>query len=123
MLAAAGGVPYTIPYGGAAQLQLAQDVARAFIAASLSGTDDATVHNVPGPRVTVAEVIEAIGDAVPGARIGFEDTRLPFPEEIDSASFAELVPGFVTTPLSEGVSSTVARFRGLLADGRISPPS
>ena len=48
MLAAAAGVSYTIPYGGAAQLQLAQDVARAFVAASVSGHDDATVHNLPG---------------------------------------------------------------------------
>ena len=37
MLAAAAGTPFTIPYGGAAQLQLARDVARAFIAASLAG--------------------------------------------------------------------------------------
>jgi len=60
MLAAAAGVPYTIPFGGSAQLQFAQDVARAFIAASLSGHDDATVLNVPGPSVPIGEVVEAI---------------------------------------------------------------
>jgi nucleoside-diphosphate-sugar epimerase len=119
MLSAAAGRPYTIPYGGAAQLQLAQDVARAFIAASLSGAGGTTVHNLPGPRVSIPEVIEAIADAVPEAEIGFEDVRLPFPEEVDSASFADLVPGFTTTPLDEGVRSTVDRFRTLLAEGRI----
>jgi UDP-glucuronate 4-epimerase len=122
MLAAAAGLPYTIPYGGAAQLQLAQDVARAFIAASLSGSSDATVHNLPGPSVSIPEVIEAIAEAAPGASIGFEDTRLPFPEDTDAGSFADVVPGFTTTPLRDGVHSTVERFRALLADGRISPP-
>jgi nucleoside-diphosphate-sugar epimerase len=123
MVAAAAGVPYTIPYGGAAQLQLAQDVARAFIEASLSGHDDATVHNLPSPSVTIPEVIAAISDAAPGSAIGFEDTRLPFPADTDAGSFAEVVPGFTPTPLREGVRSTVERFRGLLADGRISPPT
>jgi len=123
MLAAAAGVPYTIPYGGAAQLQSAQDVARAFIAASLSGSGEATVHNLPGPSVSIQEVIDAIAEAVPGAAIGFEDTPLPFPEDADAGSFADLVPGFTTTPLREGVRSTVERFRALLADGRISTPT
>jgi hypothetical protein len=32
------------------------------------------------------------------------------------------VPGFSTTPLAEGVRSTIERFSSLLADGRISAP-
>jgi nucleoside-diphosphate-sugar epimerase len=123
MLAAAAGVPYTIPYGGAAQLQLARDVARAFVDASLSRARRATVHNLPGPRVSIPEVIEAVAEAAPGVSIGFEDTRLPFVEEADAGSFAEVVPGFRPTPLAEGVRSTVERFRVLLADGRVSPPT
>jgi nucleoside-diphosphate-sugar epimerase len=123
MLAAAAGLPSTIPYGGAAQLQLAQDVARAFIDASLSGAAGATVHNMPGPSVSIREVIAAIAEAVPGSAIDFDDTRLPFPEDTDASSFAEIVPGFTTTSLDDGVRSTIERFRGLLADGRISPPS
>jgi nucleoside-diphosphate-sugar epimerase len=124
MLAAAAGVPYTIPYGGSAQLQLAGDVARAFIGASLSGTDGATVHNLPGQKVSVLEVIAAIEAAVPesAGSIGTDDVLLPFPEEVDSASFDELVPGFAPTALGDGVRSTVERFRTLLAGGRISPP-
>ncbi|HEX4521512.1 MAG TPA: NAD(P)-dependent oxidoreductase [Gaiellaceae bacterium] len=124
MLAAAAGVPYTIPYGGSAQLQLAADVARAFIGASLSGSGEATVHNLPGPKVSVTDVIAAIEAAVPASAgsIGSEDVLLPFPEEVDSASFDALVPGFAATPLAEGVRSTVERFRALLADGRVSSP-
>ncbi len=124
MLAAAAGLPYAIPYGGSAQLQLARDVARAFIGASLSNTDGATLHNLPGPKVSVTEVIEAIEETVPesAGSISAETTKLPFPEEADSASFDELVPGFAPTPLREGVRSTIERFRALLADKRISFP-
>jgi len=125
MLAAAAGLPFTIPFGGASQLQLAQDVARAFVEASLSGHDGATVHNLPGPRITMQEVVDAIAEAAPesAGSIAFDDVRLPFVEEADARSFAEIAPGFTTTPLGDGVRSTVERFRALLADGRISPPS
>ena len=124
MLAAAAGVPYTIGYGGAAQLQLAQDVARAFIAASLSHSDDATVHNLPGEKVTVAEAVAAIADVVPGSAgsIDFADAALPFPEEVDSTSFAAIVPGFAETPFADGVRETIERFRVLLSEGLLSAP-
>ena len=125
MLAAAAGVGFSIPYGGAAQLQYAEDVARAFVAASLSPAAEATVHNIPSRRVSVAEVIEAIGKVAPASAgtISFEDIRLPFPEETDGGSFAELVPGYAETPLERGVAATIDRFRELLADGRILAPA
>jgi nucleoside-diphosphate-sugar epimerase len=124
MLAAAAGVPFTLPYGGAAQLQLAQDVARAFIAASLADRHDATVHGLPGPGVSIAAVVEAIGAAAPESigTISITDAALPFPAEIDGSSFAAVAPGFVQTPLAEGVRATIERFRLLLEQGLLSPP-
>jgi UDP-glucuronate 4-epimerase len=124
MLAAAAGVPYRIPYGGAAQLQYAQDVARAFIAASRSGYEGASVHNLPGTRVSIAEVVESIAAAEPGSAgaIAFDDVTLPFPEEADSGSFDEIAPGFVDTPLDEGVKATIERFRKLLSEGLVAAP-
>jgi nucleoside-diphosphate-sugar epimerase len=118
MLAAAAGVPYTIPYGGACQMQFARDVARAFIAASEAGAAGASVHNLPGPRTEIAEVVTAIG----AVGVGFSGEPLPFPAEADSSSFAELLPTFEQTPLSEGVASTIARFRQLLEQGMVSMP-
>ena len=54
------------------------------------------MHNLPGPRVSIAEVIEAIAAAAPGSAgsIAFDDVTLPFPEEVDSGSFDEIAPGF-----------------------------
>jgi UDP-glucuronate 4-epimerase len=118
MLAAAAGTPYTIPYGGAAQLQHARDVARAFIVASEAGAEGASVHSLPGRSVSIAEVVEAIGVDT----IGYDDVRLPFPAEVDSASFAALAPGFAETPLKEGVAETIERFRELLARGLVTAP-
>jgi UDP-glucuronate 4-epimerase len=122
MLAAAAGVPYTIPYGGGTQLQLARDVARAFVAASLAEATGASVHNVPGHAVTVAEVVEAIADAAPDAAVDFTGEGLPFPADVDTTSFAELDPTFVQTPLAAGVGETIEGFRDLLARGLIAPP-
>jgi hypothetical protein len=75
--------------------------------------------------VSVDEVIEAIAEALPesAGSIGNEDVRLPFPEETDSGSFAEIVPGFVQTPFTEGVRSTIERFRSLLEVGALTAPA
>lgn len=125
MLAAAAGVAYTIPYGGSGQLQYARDVARAFLAASRSNAEGASVHNLPGPAVAIAAVVEAIAAAAPdsASAIGYDDVALPFPDEVDGASFAELVPDFAVTPLAVGVDETIERFRGLLARGVLQAPA
>jgi hypothetical protein len=119
MLAAAAGTTFNIPYSSAAQLQFAGDVARAFVAASLAGKPGASVHNLPGRRVAMPELIEALG--IPG--MSFSVGELPFPEELDSASFTDAFPEFRETPLERGVAATVERFRALLAEGLVQPPA
>ena len=118
MLAAVAGQAYTIPYGGACQMQFARDVARAFIAASDAGAEGAEVHNLPGTRIAIADIVAAIG----ADSIGFDDAPLPFPEEADATSFRALVPEFADTPLDEGVELTMKRFRELLAAGLVTAP-
>jgi UDP-glucuronate 4-epimerase len=121
MLAAAAGVLYRIPFGGRSQLQYAPDVAAAFIAAARADASGATVHNLPGGAVHIREVIAAIRDAVPESdeTITFDDVLLPFPEEVDSGSFTELVGPIGQTPFADAVAETVTRFRQLLADGLV----
>jgi nucleoside-diphosphate-sugar epimerase len=122
MLAAAAGAPYTIPFGGTVQLQLARDAARAFVAASLAGATGATVHNLAGQAVPVTSIVEAIAAAAPGAEVSSEGEALPFPGAVDASSFRALVPSFADTPLAEGVQETIDRFRELVARGLVSPP-
>jgi UDP-glucuronate 4-epimerase len=115
MLAAAAGKAFTIPYGGACQLQLARDVARAFVAASLAPIEGAEVHNLPGGRIAVEQIVAAIGSDA----IGFDDVLLPFPEQVDGSSFLARYPAYAETPLAEGVAETIDRFRTLLSEGKV----
>ena len=115
MLAAAAGVPYRLPFGGAYQLQYAPDVAAAFIAAARAATTGAELRDVGGPAVHTDDVIAAIEAAAPGAQITYEAVELPFPAETSGADVT-------ATPLAEGVADAVARFRDLLARGLVAAP-
>jgi UDP-glucuronate 4-epimerase len=125
MLAAAAGVSYRIPYGGRSQFQYAPDVARAFVQAALGGYDGATVHNLAGEAVSMDDVVAAIEAAAPAAAglIEFDDVLLPFPGEVDAASLRETIGAVAELPFTEGVADAVARFRRLLANGRVTAES
>jgi UDP-glucuronate 4-epimerase len=113
MAAAAEGRSYTIPFGGALQLQYVADAGEAFVRAGEVRHDGASVHNLDGPVATVPELIAAIERAAPEAagRITARGEPLPFPSSVDATSFTELVGGPVSRPLPEGVADAIARFR------------
>jgi UDP-glucuronate 4-epimerase len=106
MEAAARGEAYRISFGGRTQLHYAPDAAQAFIDAARAPSDGATVRNLGGPAVGMADVVAAIEAAAPEAagRITFEDSPLAFPEAFESASA-------LPTPLDVGVRETVEHFR------------
>jgi nucleoside-diphosphate-sugar epimerase len=113
MAAAARGEGSVIPFGGRSQMQYAPDVAAAFVAAARAPFNGATVVNVPGVTATVAEVVEAIELAVPAVagRIVFGGPALPFPDELDSTTFTQVVGDVAATPLEIGVADTIRHFR------------
>jgi UDP-glucuronate 4-epimerase len=121
MLAAAGGIPYRIPYGGRGQFQYAPDVARAFVQAALSSYEGATVHNLAGEVVSMGDVVASIEAAMPESAglISFDDVALPFPDEVDASSLTEAIGPVDELPFADGVADAVARFRRLLADRRL----
>jgi nucleoside-diphosphate-sugar epimerase len=114
MLAAARGEGSVIPFDGRSQMQYAPDVAAAFIAAARAPFNGATVVNVPGVTATVGEVVAAIERAAPevAGQIEFGGPALPFPEELDSTTFAQVVGNVALTPLEIGVAETIRHFRG-----------
>jgi nucleoside-diphosphate-sugar epimerase len=124
MLAAAARVPNRIPFGGSAQMQYVPDVGEAFVRASELGVDGASVHNLDGPVVAMGELIGVIEEAAPEARglLGADVNVLPFPSQVDAASFVELMGGPLVRPLADGVADAVRRFERLLADGAVQPP-
>ena len=54
----------------------------------------------------MSEVVSTIEQAVPGARISFDDVQLPFPPQLPEPVFAMEV-----TPFADGVSETVEILR------------
>jgi UDP-glucuronate 4-epimerase len=115
MLAAAAGQAYTLPFGGAYQLQYAPDVAAAFIAAARGGSAGAEVRDIGGAPVHTDELVAAIETAAPGAQISYEPVELPFPAETGDVADTP-------TPLQDGVDDSIARFRDLLARGLVTAP-
>jgi UDP-glucuronate 4-epimerase len=113
MVAAAEGREFEIPFGGWLQLQYSADAGEAFVRASEAQVEGASVHHLDGPVASVAEIVAAIEQAAPEAagRITHAEDPLPFPAEVDSTSFTELVGGPVSRPLEEGVAEAIARFR------------
>jgi nucleoside-diphosphate-sugar epimerase len=110
MHAAARGEPFTITYSGTSQLQYAADAAAAFVAAARASYAGAIVVNLPGVTVSVDEIVVAIEEVVPGARIDVDGPPLPFPPELDTSAFAGVVGDLPVTPLADGVAATIAHF-------------
>ncbi|HEX8940520.1 MAG TPA: SDR family oxidoreductase [Candidatus Limnocylindrales bacterium] len=121
MLAAAVGRPFHIDFGGRYQFQFADDVARAFIAATRAELPGASVFSLPGPAIGVDEVLAAVAAVEPTARgsLTFDDRRLPFPAAFDGAPFEAAVGALPLTPLEDGVRRTIETYRAALAAGRL----
>jgi UDP-glucuronate 4-epimerase len=125
LLAAAAGVRYHIPFGGSVQMQYTADVGEAFARTSELDYRGASVHNLDGPVVSMPELLELLTREVPEAAklITADREPLPFPAEVDHASWLELMGEPVMRPIDAGVADAIERFRALLADGRVRPPS
>jgi UDP-glucuronate 4-epimerase len=122
MVAAAARQPFHIPFGGTIQLQHAADAGEAVARAALLDYEGASVHNLDGAVLPVAEVAALIERAAPGARITVGDAALPLIESVDGTSFVELLGGSVMRPVEERVTESVRQFEDLLERGLVSPP-
>jgi UDP-glucuronate 4-epimerase len=120
MVAAAAGLPFTIPFTGPLQFQHARDAARQFLACAEAAVEGAPVLDLGGPLVTVAEIVAAIRAEIPAAEIACEGDPLPFPAEADGGPLDALIGDIGRTSLAEGVCASIAGFRDLLARGLVS---
>ena len=124
MLLAAAGRGHRIPYGGACQLQLVEDAAAAFVAASRARHDGALVADLGGPASHMADVVAAIERAAgPLDRPpSFEEAPLPFPAEVHDGDLEAVTGPLPRTPLQAGVARTIDAFRAFLAAGLVRLP-
>ena len=122
MVAAAAGRPFHIPFGGRVQLQHTRDAGEAFArAALLEGYEGASVHDLDGEVLSVAEIAAAIEAAAPGARVTAGEARLPLVEAVDGSSFVALLGGSVMGPARERIAESVRHFGELLEEGLVQP--
>jgi UDP-glucuronate 4-epimerase len=121
MVAAAIDRPYHITFGGAAVFQHADDVAKVFIDAARNTPDGAPVFNLGGTKASMAEVVSAIEAAAPGmaGKVTFEDTPLPFPEDMDGSPAEAALGPISWRPFAQGVNKTIDDFRAAIAAGRL----
>jgi UDP-glucuronate 4-epimerase len=103
--AAVSGRPYRIGFGGRTQLHYAPDVAKGFVQAARSDPTGAQTYNLGGPATAIADFVALLENTVLGARIDFDETPLPFPDQLPEPWFD--VP---LTSLEQGVRETAARF-------------
>ena len=107
--AAVLGEPYRIAFGGATQLHYAGDVAGAFIQAARSASPGAQTFCIGGPATSIADFVALVGDIVPGSDISYDDTVLPFPDQLPKPWFDAPL-----TPLEKGVRETAAILRTVI---------
>ncbi len=117
MLAATAGRAYTIPFGGRAAFLYAGDVADAFLTAVSQDREGAHIFDLNGDDHAVDEVVNLVRAAVPGAEVSSEGAELPFPPDVSDTPIRDFLGDFDHTPIADGVSETVDRFRTLLERG------
>jgi UDP-glucuronate 4-epimerase len=103
--AAVRGEPYRIGFGGRTQLHYAPDVARAFVQAARSDPTGADTYSLGGPATAIADFVTTLEAVIPGAAIDFDETPLPFPDQLPEPWFDSPL-----TPLEQGVLETVQCF-------------
>jgi nucleoside-diphosphate-sugar epimerase len=107
--AAVRGKPYRIAFGGATQLHYAADVARAFVHAARSSPDGSRTFCIGGPATSMADFVALVENEVPGAQVSYDDTVLPFPDQLPEPWFDTAL-----TPLEDGVRETAEILRSVV---------
>lgn len=121
MIAAAAGRPFRIDYSGSYQFQFADDVARTFIAAARSQLAGAQVFSLPGPVMSVADVVSAIVQAEPevAGRITVDERALALPAGFDGGPLEAALGAQQITPLADGIRQTIDFYRNALSAGNL----
>lgn len=120
MLAAVVGKPYAVPYTGPFPFLYVREVASAFVASIAEERTGAPVFDLNGVASTVEDVLDLVRADAPGAAIGGQGSRFPFPAELTDQPLQDYLGAYRRWDLASGVGETMATFRTLVAQGRLS---
>jgi nucleoside-diphosphate-sugar epimerase len=121
ILAAAAGLPYTVPFSGAVSALHAGEVAAAFIKAVSRERDGALVFDINGRATSVEEWLGIVRRLAPDAQLTVAGDALSFPAELSDEPVQRHLGDYGPVPLEEGIEETYQDFRRLLAAGALSP--
>ncbi len=120
ILAAVADQPYHLNFDGFVALQLAEDVARTFIACARSGFEGATACNLRNDVVTVPDFVTEVQRQFPLAQLTYPDNNpLPYPHDLGDSGLRQIISTVPHTPLTEGIAATAARYHDLLQANRL----
>lgn len=121
MKAAVLGRPFRIRWGGSTDLIYVEDVAQACLAAAEARLDGARVYNLHGESVAIADVVQMIDEAWPGARdqITHAEEPMPFPASLADHGYQRDLGPRPRTGIRDGIRKTLEEFARLKAAGRL----
>ncbi len=122
ILAAAAGVPYSVPFSGATDYLYAGEVAAAFVQAVAQERDAAPVFDCGGVASSVDEGLELLSRLAPDADIRVSGQPLPFPADLGSDALRDYLGDYGSISIADGTAETFTAFRHLLEENRIEPP-
>ena len=115
------GRSYAISYGGYQDMQLADDVAKAFIRAAEAPYQGAKSYNLRGQVVSLAEFHAALSavDTKTRELVTFGDRQLQIHYDLSDDGFQRDLGPLPATPLADGVRRTYKQFLRLHAAGML----
>ncbi len=115
------GEDYEIGFGGPANMEFVDDVAKGFVLSALKEPDGAPAFNMLGEILEVEEMIRIIKDLLPTSKgkITSLEKRNAMVNRVDDSGIQALIGPFSRTPFRDGAKLTVDFFRRLLQEGRL----
>jgi len=115
------GQEYEIGFGGEANMEFVDDVAKSFIACALKAPDSAPSFNMLGQVLDVEEMIRVIEEKIPSSRgkITHLDQRVNMANLVSDSGLQKLIGPFHPIQFREGAGLTVDFFRKLVREKKL----
>jgi nucleoside-diphosphate-sugar epimerase len=115
------GQSYEIGFGGQANVEYADDVAKSFIACALKSPEGAPVYNMRGEVLDVDHMIAVIEQIFPSSKgeITCTKQRNIMANDVTDAGLQALIGPFHPLSYEEGARHTANLFQTLLREGRL----
>lgn len=119
--AAIKGAPFDIPFSGATAYIHVREIADMFVKTARLAIADAKVYTIGGDTIDTAAFVAHLASFVPeaAALITVSGGALPIASKLDDAALRAAYPSVIRIPIRQGIEETVAMYRRLHAEGRL----